>query len=435
MQEPIIIYTPTLSARLDYICKFIFRDVLQVPFVFTSSLAKLSNTTIPFLNYSTQVLPNGLQIIPHPIIFETNIQAQQIEIATWKNNPTFFTTNGTWIPFDIFSACFYLISRYEEYLPHSLDEYSRFSHAASLAFKNNFLHLPLVDIWCLEMYTALQQANTALQKSPKQFNYIPTFDIDMISAYQHKGILHNLAALGKEFFSGKWKTAKQRLLILRGKQKDNFAAFEEMIAAHKNNASVKYFFLVAAKKSAYDKNISPTHPAMQSIIQKIAKQFIIGIHPSYQTNETPQLLASEIHTLSTTLNSEIAISRQHYIKFKLPDTFVHLAAHGILQDYSMGYGSINGFRASTCTAFKWFNLQQNKMVDLLILPFCWMDANCVYEQKMLPEEAWQNWQAYYAICKKYNGTFIDIWHNFIIGTDTFHKEWGDVWRKTILNNS
>ena len=75
------------------------------------------------------------------------------------------------------------------------------------------------------------------------------------------------------------------------------------------------------------------------------------------------------------------------------------------------------------------------MVDLLILPFCWMDANCVYEQKMLPEEAWQDWQAYYAICKKYNGTFIDIWHNFIIGTDTFHKEWGDVWRKTILKNS
>ena len=40
-----------------------------------------------------------------------------------------------------------MISRYEEYLPHIKDIHGRFEAKESLAFKNNFLEKPIVDIW------------------------------------------------------------------------------------------------------------------------------------------------------------------------------------------------------------------------------------------------------------------------------------------------
>ena len=40
--------------------------------------------------------------------------------------------------FDVFSASFYLVSRYEEYLPYVKDMYERFQAENSLAYKHNF---------------------------------------------------------------------------------------------------------------------------------------------------------------------------------------------------------------------------------------------------------------------------------------------------------
>jgi hypothetical protein len=74
------------------------------------------------------------------IVNETGIHEQKINCSEWKGKKIFFATAGD-IPFDIFSAAFYLLSRYEEYLPHELDEYGRYSHTGSIAYKEDFLKI------------------------------------------------------------------------------------------------------------------------------------------------------------------------------------------------------------------------------------------------------------------------------------------------------
>jgi len=79
---------------------------------------------------------------------------------TIDNNPSnvfeinfhkaFFETSGDF-SFDIFAASFYLLSRYEEYLPHQKDQFGRYAHTNSLAFREEFLQLPLVNIWIEEL--------------------------------------------------------------------------------------------------------------------------------------------------------------------------------------------------------------------------------------------------------------------------------------------
>jgi hypothetical protein len=431
VQEPILIFTQTLTNRLDYICKFIFRDLLQVSFVFTTSINKATESENIFINYSNLVFEKGLQIIPHSIISESNIQKQIIDENLWLSMPIFFTTNGTFIPFDIFSACFYLISRYEEYQEIKKDEYGRFPHTTSLAFEREFLQLPIVDIWCHRMYEMLCKKNTNLFKSPKSFSNLHTFDIDMISAYQHKGFVKNIGGFVKNMLDKNWKACKQRWNTLIRNQKDPFDSFAELEKNLVNANTVIFFFLMASKQGLYDKNLLPTHTVMQDLIKRISKKFDIGIHPSYQSNSKSLLTLQEIESLQNISEKTIYESRQHYIKFSLPVTYQQLIKANIEIDYSMGYGSINGFRASTCTPFCWFDVSTNKTTALQIVPFCWMDANCLYEQKMKPIEALQNWQHYYTICKTYNGLFVDIWHNFIIGNGNYNKDWMNIWLKTL----
>src|SRR5204863_517356 len=83
-------------------------------------------------------------IEPCGLLFETGVMEHAIK---WfevngsredKSYKAFFKTAGDY-PFDIFAASFYLLSRYEEYLPHQKDIYGRYAHQNSLAFKENVL--------------------------------------------------------------------------------------------------------------------------------------------------------------------------------------------------------------------------------------------------------------------------------------------------------
>ncbi len=166
-----------------------------------------------------------------------------------------------------------------------------------------------------------------------------------------------------------------------------------------------YFFLVAEQTGKYDKNILPEKSALQSLIKKHKEKYSIGIHPSWQSGDDTSLLKKEIQILQTIADKEITISRQHYIRFTLPDTFRLLIDAGIKEDYSMGYGSINGFRASVASSFYWYDLEKEEQTNLLLHPFCYMEANSFYEQKMSSTEALEEMLHYLNEVKKVNGTY------------------------------
>jgi hypothetical protein len=124
----------------------------------------------------------------------------------------------------------------------------------------------------------------------------------------------------------------------------------------------------------------------------------------------------------------VTSSRQHFIRFTLPETFRQLIDAGIKEDFSMGYGSINGFRASVASPFYWYDLEKEQTTHLLLHPFCYMEANSFYEQKQNPEQALQEMLQYYSEVKKAKGTLITIWHNTFLGTDEKFKGWREVYK-------
>ena len=100
----------------------------------------------------------------------------------------------------------------------------------------------------------------------------------------------------------------------------------------------------------------------------------------------------------------------------------------------MGYGSINGFRASYTLPFKWFDLEKNESTSLMLYPFCYMDANAFFEEKLTAEEAAISLQAYHDIVKKVNGTFITIYHNHFLTKQPQWLRWRNVYLDFLKNN-
>jgi len=195
------------------------------------------------------------------------------------------------------------------------------------------------------------------------------------------------------------------------------------------NINPVYFFLVAQKSYSYDKNILPVKKRLQELIKQHAKKYSVGIHPSWQSGDDVVLLKSEKLFLETVINKPVTVSRQHYIRFNLPDGYRRLRDNGITDDHSMGYGSINGFRASVASSFFWYDLLNEEPTSLRIHPFCYMEANSFYEQKYSPEQGFEEMLHYYNICKQTGGTYISLWHNHMLGSNKLYEGWSEVYEQ------
>src|SRR4030095_3449158 len=190
-------------------------------------------------------------------------------------------TDGDY-PFDIFAATFYLLSRYEEYLPHQKDMYGRYAHENSLAFKEGFLNLPLINTWLKDFKKVLMEKFLSINFQLSVFNFQPSYDIDEAFAFKNKGLLKAIGGIAKSVVKGQWSLMNERWNVLREKTNDPYDAYEWMDKLHeKNNLKPLYFFHVAIEKGEYDKNIPPSHPAMQELMKQHAGKYSIGIHPSW----------------------------------------------------------------------------------------------------------------------------------------------------------
>jgi hypothetical protein len=434
-----LLYAEGISARLQYIFDFIGKEISKEVIQITADTEHFSQHEGPKINYSRErISKHEFFLVPHSLLFEKDIKEQNIECFETNSNRTFFKTEGDF-PFDIFAASFYLLSRYEEYLPHTKDMYGRYAHENSLAFKENFLHLPLINIWLQDFKQKLKQKFPLFTIHYSPFTFLPTYDIDIAWSYKHKGAWRNLGGLLRSFIKGQWWQIKERIRVLKGTQKDPYEAYSWMNELHEQyKLKPYYFFLVADKTGHYDKNISPGCKAMQQLIQDHAQKYSIGIHPSWRSGDDNALLKKEIDTLANITGNKIVSSRQHFIRFTLPQSFRRLIEHGILSDFSMGYGSINGFRASVASSFYWYDLEKEEQTKLLLYPFCYMEANSFYEQKFSAGQALEEMRQYYNVVKSVNGHFIMIWHNSFLGTDKQLEGWREVYeqfiKEVMLNN-
>jgi hypothetical protein len=427
-----IVYSSSITHRLRYVCDFIGNELTGKPLQLTDRKVEFLDFPGHRINYSTEtVTEDEFCLQPHSLLLEQGIKTQAVDCFEVNGEKAFFKTDGDF-PFDIFAATFYLLSRYEEYLPHQKDMYGRYAHENSLAFKEGFLNLPLINIWLEHFKSSLQQKFPNFKPRTPNFELIPTYDIDEAYSYKHKEWWRGAGAAVKDLLKGKWDKFSLRRKVLDNKEPDPFDSYDWIDNLHRSHTfKPRYFFLVPEKTGKYDRNILPKETALQVLIKQQADKYNIGVHPSWQSGDDISLINKEMQTIEHIASIKITASRQHFIRFTLPQTFRYLIDAGIKEDFSMGYGSINGFRASVASPFYWYDLEKEETTNLLLYPFCYMEANSFFEQHFSPPQALKEMRHYYQQVKKVNGTFISIWHNTFLGTDERFKGWREIYKQFI----
>jgi hypothetical protein len=423
-----LFYSDHKNPRLDYMLDFISNEIFNEPVILTSDQSVYLSYAGAKLNYSNERLSEKeFHIQPHQLLFETGIRDQQINRFDYSGKPAFFQTAGDF-PFDIFAASFFLISRYEEYFSFHPDKYGRFPYQTSLAFRENFLDFPLINYWLEDFKKALRLKFPEFIFRLKDFKFVPSYDIDIAYSYKFKGLKRNLGGFCKSLLNGHWAYLLDRWDVLFNKKKDPFDSYEWLDSLHLYcRTRAYYFFLMAKKQIGVDKNISPGKPEMKSLITYLASGYTVGIHPSWQSGDEEAVLMEEVDELAKIIESPVKYSRQHYIRMNLPQTYRRLVDVGIDKDFSMGYGSSNGFRASIASSFYWYDLKAEKKTGLMLFPFCFMDATSFYEKRLSPKAAFSELMDYYRKIKQVNGLMVTVWHNHFFGTDPAYAGWKEVY--------
>jgi hypothetical protein len=415
----IFVYSYKKSQRLKYTLDVLLKNILQVEYKLVDKATFIA-TTKPKINYSEEDLPATIWIKPHTLLFETDIDFQDIRVTHSKGIPYFFKTSDILdFQFDILASAFYMLTRYEEYLPFTPDIHGRFTAIQSLAYTANFLQKPVVHLWAKLLQDTIVQQHPAYIFPKRDFTQHNTIDIDVAYACKGKPFWRKTGSIVKKLINFYYKATWQTVPCTDKDLYDTYDILKEI--QEYSNVNSTYFFQVG-KYGKYDKNL-PLNKTMQNLIKRTSSYANIGLHPSYNSNKSIAVLQKEVKNLVKILDKPLIKSRQHYLKMSLPDTYENLITVGIQEDYTMGFADQIGFRSGMALPYPFFNLNRNEQRPLSIVPFQIMDGTLKDYLKLTPDEATLEIQTIKKAVQDVNGQLVTVFHNsFLIDKDEW-KGW------------
>ena len=428
----LLVYSHQITPRLTYIFKHILTRILGVEVGFTTKVEEfIAHEGLKF-SYTRQALGNELFVKNNELLFTQGIDYLEINVVQWEDVPCFFQTNpGSAVPCDIFAASFYLISRYEEYLPHVKDRFDRFPASESLAYQNKFLERPVIDIWALKFREELRKTfpkyEAELANEERKFKFLSTIDIDMAFKFKHKGFTRNVGGIVKDLSQLNLADLWLRFLVIFGLRKDPFDVYDQVIGMQKKYGVKTLFFFLLGEYGTYDKNISPGNSNFKLLIKNIADYCTVGIHPSYYSMKKESRIKKELSLLENIVNFPITKSRQHFLRVALPETYQLLVDLEVKQDYTMGYASHFGFRAGTCTPFYFYDLDFEIQTPLKVFPFAAMDVTLKDYLNFTPKRSYNTLMHLAKEVRQVGGTLITVFHNESISGTGRWRGWNKLY--------
>ncbi len=425
----LLIYTHKITPRFSYIMRHMFTKILGIKIILTTTVEDFIKHKGPKITYTKQPLQNEFFVRSNDLLFEQGINAIDISINNWDGVPAFFATGErSSIPFDIFSASFYLLSRYEEYLPHVKDVHGRFPPTESLAYQNNFLKMPVVDLWALKLLDALKEKFPDIKKVERKYTYTSIIDVTTSHCFAYRGLVRGISGFLLDLVYFRLKRVAQRIKVLFNPSKDPYDNFQYLIKLHKKHSINSMFFFQFASYSTYDKNVSTNNNKFKFLIKSVADYSLVSLATSYSSFGNVELIKKEKKELSVVINRPINYSRMRYNRVDIPETYRDLVEAEFRDDYTMGYSSEIGFRAGTCTPFYFYDIPLEIQQPIIIHPFAVHDYALIKEKneatilekiELLKEEV-----------KKVNGNFTTIFSNELLGGNS-KISWLNMYTKII----
>lgn len=424
-----LVFSESSHPRLIYAWKNLCRDAENLP-EFTKSQDEFLAYSGPKCWYGEAAPQGNFPVIqPVDLLWNDRLQKLKPEI-NYRNNIPFPDLDGSG-RFDPVACTFFMLSRYEEYLYETIDAHGRFSGHQTWCGAE-IVKQPLVDLWAMAFGSEMHAYFPAYKFRLPEFRNVATIDVDSAFAFRYKGIRRTSGALLLDVVSGKWFQAWRRMVCVITNAQDPFDTYHFIQTTCKERPVELRVFFLLADRSRFDINVDYRNEELQDRICELHNDgALVGIHPGYRSHQSIQILRTEIKRLEHILGEPVVHSRQHYLKVHLPETYRRLLASGIINDHSMGFADVPGFRAGTCRPFFWFDAEKNQETQLRIHPVVVMDSTLNSYMHLKPTQAIELIDQLKREVRTVHGEFTSLWHNETVAERGIWKGWREVWKSCL----
>ncbi|KKG10607.1 polysaccharide deacetylase family protein [Methanosarcina sp. 2.H.A.1B.4] len=301
-----------------------------------------------------------------------------------------------------------IFSRKEEYLPEKLDEHGRFLFADK-DLRN--ASEPEASRYLVEHGMEVEFPEN------KTFAVCLTHDMDDIYPPLSHSLLSSAYCLKDLDFRS---SAAQFLWKSRGPEHSPYLNFSEIMDLEAGFGAKSSFYFIASREDPirfrYDIE------DVESYLGEISDRgWEAGLHGGYYSYNNLEALKSEKKRLEDVLGKKVIGFRNHYLRFKTPESWELLADAGFSYDSTFGYSDSVGFRNGMCHPFRPYNLNEDREIGILEIPLTVMDV-ALFKDSRSFEEAWRCTKNLIDTTARFNGVITLLWHNFVFGC-SFRKDW------------
>lgn len=311
--------------------------------------------------------------------------------------------NQTEIPEELWNH----LTRIEEYECNFQDKFERFSYYQS-EYRN--ILDPIVSS------SLIKNESSPIYPHNKPFAVCLTHDIDTL----YRSFLMRLFYCINALRHKDKMMLKQNILAIFNKKKPFFNIREIMDLEEKYGAKSSFYFL-ALKPGEQDFNYNVGN--LKDELKEIdTRGWEVGLHGGHQAWNSFDKLIEEKERLEAEFGKPVIGYRNHYLHFKVPDTWEYLAKAGIKYDTTFGYADCVGFRNGMCHPYCPYNMNTKKYIDIMEIPLVVMDVTLFGYMHLTKEDAFNLVKKLIDIVSELNGVFTLLWHNSYLIEGTWQHE-------------
>ena len=371
--------------------------------------------------------------VPADVQFATNEFSPEEDLVVIFGNDEFEKGNDLVCGFDLFASAFFMLTRWEEMVSGVRDEHDRFPDQEALAVRFGFHHKPVVNEYVEFIRDALLHLGLKQPMKVRKFLPFITHDIDELYRYQKfSRVMRALAGdlIRRRSISSFLNTLRDSMAIRAGRKPDNYDTFDMLMDLSEAHGLTSHFYFIPGEPGEPDVRYSIGDKRVYEVVKTIKQRgHRVGMHASYSSYNDPGQFASEVDRMKK-MDPEIEGGRQHYLRFKNPETFRLWADHHLGYDSTLGYSGDGGFRTGCCYPYPVFDLKNRRALDLMEKPVTVMEVG-LRKKINSPGQFLERIAYYVDTVKKYNGEFVLVWHNSSFNTWEWNSDWLGVYKKTL----
>lgn len=190
-------------------------------------------------------------------------------------------------------------------------------------------------------------------------------DIDHLFAYRGRGLVSLLGGWIADLFTGRWSELKARII---GPDPFDSHGYWCALSQRFPQLEFQFFALLAASRGIYDRGVCHSSQKVRELLKDLAIRFDIGAHLSYESHDRPNGYRMELAFLEGILDRPVVRQRSHFLRNSgNPEFISQLESLGIIEDWSLEFADVAGFRSGWASAVPLGGVRQ--------LPVAVMDQN------------------------------------------------------------